>query len=436
MAIVLENALLADIDPPNVETGALRIDGGRIVQRGDQVVREDGDSTLDCGGCVVFPGFVNGHAHLYSALAAGMPAPPKSPGNFVEILEYIWWRLDRALDAESIEMSGRIGALDAVRCGTTTLIDHHASPNCIEGSLGFLERGIADVGLRGVLCYETTDRNGRAGRDAGIAENRRYLEKLRAKPGHQFAGLVGAHAAFTLEDDTLDELAALADSLGSGVHIHVAEDPADEAHSREKHQQPLIDRLAAHGLLTLRAVFAHGTHLDAAAIARVNEVGLTLAHNPRSNMNNSVGYTPVAQFHCPVMLGTDGIGSDMFTEAKHAWFKACDAAAGLSPNDVLRMLATSARRATAALGVTLGKLAVDAAADVVITDYCPATPLTGENLSGHFIYAMGSPHVATVIADGRLVLRDRKLMTCDERAVRAASRDVATRLWQRMAAID
>ena len=280
MAILLTNALLADLDPPRVEPGCLRLDGGSIVARAAHLDPQPDDEVVDCGGAVVLPGLVNGHAHLYSALAAGMPAPPKSPGNFVEILKYVWWRLDRALDATSIEMSGRIGALDALRCGTTTLIDHHASPNCIDCSLDFLERGIADVGLRGVLCYETTDRNGPAGRDAGVEENHRYLEKLRAEPSRQFAGMVGAHALFTLEDDTLDQLARLANDFNTGVHVHVAEDPADEVDCRAKHKQSLIERLAAHKILRPESIFAHGTHLDADAIARVNEVGPTLAPQP------------------------------------------------------------------------------------------------------------------------------------------------------------
>ena len=435
MGIVLENAILADIDPPRVEPGSLRIDGGRIVERGKSVSRELGDEVIDCGGAVVLPGLVNGHAHLYSALATGMPPPPKPPENFREILELVWWRLDQALDAESIEMSARIGALDALRCGTTTLIDHHASPNCIAGSLDLIEKALAEVGLRGVLCYETTDRHGPDGCYAGLEENHRYLEKHYGRPGNQFAGLVGAHASFTLEDETLGQLADLAADFDTGVHIHVAEDPCDEEDCQERHQQFLIDRLANARLLMPESVFAHCTHLDPEAIVRVSRAGLTVAHNPRSNMNNAVGYPLVASFRCPVMLGTDGIGSDMFAEAKCAWFKSRDERAGLTPNHVLAMLANSARRASAALDITLGKLEPGAAADIVITDYRPSTPLASENLAGHFVFAMGSHHVASVIADGEWALRDRVVQTCDETDTRSAGYDVAARLWERMAAL-
>jgi putative selenium metabolism protein SsnA len=436
MATVFANALLVDIDTPNVEAGELRVKDGRIQERGAHVSRAAEDAVIDCGGAALLPGLVNGHMHLYSALAAGMPAPPQTPRNFVENLRYVWWRLDRAHDAESIAMSGRVGALDAVRCGTTTLIDHHASPDCIADSLDCLERGIADVGPRAILCYETTDRNGRPGREAGIEENHRYLEKFRRKPSQQFAGMVGAHASFTLEDETLDALATTAERFATGVHIHVAEDPADEADCRTNHRQSLIDRLADHALLTPSAVFAHGTHLDLAAIARLGDVGLTLAHNPRSNMNNGVGYTPIAQFQCPVMIGTDGIGSDLFTESRVAWFKSRDAHAGLTPNRFLAMLATSARRASAALGVTLGRLAVDAAADIVVTSYRPATTLTGENLAGHFLFAMGPQHVTHVMIGGRWVLRDHQIVCCNESEVRQEARRVTTDVWQRMAAIE
>jgi putative selenium metabolism protein SsnA len=433
MALVLQNAVLVDFDPPRVETGGLRIDGGQIVARGAVTIAPD-DEVVDCRGAVVLPGLVNGHTHLYSALAVGMPAP-RPPKNFLEILQLVWWRLDQALDAESIEMSARIGALEAVHCGTTTLIDHHASPNCIGGSLDLIERGLDSVALRGVVCYETTDRHGRTGRKAGLAENRRYLQKCRANSGGRFAGLVGAHASFTLDDESLSELVRMADEFNVGVHIHVAEDPCDEETCRKEHGVSLIERLDQHKLVKPGSIFAHGTHLDAVAIERVNGVGLSLAHNPRSNMNNSVGYTPVAKFRSPVMLGTDGIGADMFNEARTAWFKSCDARAGLAPQDILRMLAASARRASASLGVILGQLSVGAAGDVVVTDYVPFTELTEGNLAAHVIFAMGPQQVRHVAVDGRWVLRDRKVIYCEESAVRKQAAIVAKQLWNRMTKI-
>lgn len=433
MAILLRDALLCDYDPPAVERADLRIAEGRIVARGARLRREPGDECIDCGGAVVLPGLVNGHTHLYSALAVGMPPPSHAPRNFREILERIWWRLDQALDESSVALSARIGALHALRCGTTTLIDHHASPRCIAGSLDLIELELAQVGLRGVLCYETSDRHGSAGRQAGLEENRRYLARCAARPDGLFAGLAGAHASFTLEDETLDALAELCDEFGVGVHIHVAEDPCDERESLQRHGRALIDRLDRHGLLRPRAVLAHCTHLNARALARVNQTEVTVAHNARSNMNNAVGYAPIASLHCPVMLGTDGIGADMLAEARAAWYLSRHEHAGRTPADMVAMLAAAARRASAALGVTLGRLQAGAAADVVLTDYLPHTPLTAENLAAHLLFGLSSANVRGVLVAGRWRLRDRLVVDRDEAADRAAAREAAAALWSRMA---
>jgi len=433
--ILLTNAILADLDPVRVEPCSLRIDAGKIAGRGTKLAPETGDEVIDCGGAVVLPGLVNGHTHLYSALAVGMPPPPHDPKNFLEILKSVWWRLDQALDAESIEMSARIGAIDALRCGTTTLIDHHASPNCIAGSLDLIRKGLADIGVRGVLCYETTDRHGLPGAAAGLEENERFLARCKKDADGQFAALAGAHASFTLKDDRLAALAKLAAEYKVGVHIHVAEDPCDEQDCIEKHNVALIDRLAKHGLLRRESLFAHGTHLSPVAVARVIEAGLTMAHNPRSNMNNAVGYAPVASFKSPVMLGTDGIGADLFAEAKHAWFISRHQHAGLSPAQITGLLAASARRASESLGLTLGKLDVNAAADIVITDYVPATPLASDNLPGHFLFAMNSANVVHVVVNGQWAVRDRAVLARDEANIRGESARVAAQLWKRMNSI-
>jgi putative selenium metabolism protein SsnA len=435
MAIVLSNAMLVDLDSIRVDSGGLRIDAGRIAARGPKLVPEPGDEVVDCGGAVVLPGFVNGHTHLYSALAVGMPPPPQIPRNFLEILKFVWWRLDRALDAESIEMSARIGAIEGLRNGTTTLIDHHASPNCIAGSLDLVRKGLADIGVRGVLCYETTDRHGPAGAAAGLEENERFLARCRREAGGQFAALVGAHASFTLGDERLDALAKLAAEYKAGVHIHVAEDPCDERACREQHNMALIDRLAKHGLLRPESIFAHGTHLSPEAVAQVNAAGLTMAHNPRSNMHNAVGYAPVAAFRCPVMLGTDGIGADMFAEARSAWLISRHQHAGIPPGRVIEMLAASARRASASLGVTLGKLDAGAAADIIVTDYVPFSPLTAENLPGHFLFGMSAGNVLHVLVNGQWAVRDRAVLARDEAAVRAQSARIASEFWKRLQSI-
>lgn len=435
MPTLFRDALLVELDPPTVRRSDLRIADGRIASLDRDLTLQSGDEIVDCGGAVLMPGLVCGHTHLYSALAAGMPAPSRQPRNFHEILELIWWRLDRAHNLESVRASGQIGALAALRCGTTTLIDHHASPNCIEGSLTALEEGIAEVGCRGVLCYEVTDRNHEAEGSEGLVESERYIRTCQGRVDGRFAALVGAHASFTLREQSLATCVEMASELGVGVHIHVAEDPVDERLTREKFGVGLLDRFERVGLLEVPGtILGHGTHLSESDMARLAEFRehLHLAHNPSSNMNNGVGYTKVANAKLPVVLGTDGIGTDMWREARIAEFKSHDADAALPFGGSLKLLAESARLASRALGVTLGKLEVGAAADLVLTNYRPATPLEGNNLAGHFLFALGSEFVQSVMIDGRWCLRDGKVVSCDEAALRANAVETTRELWSRM----
>ena len=435
MPTVFKNATLVQLDPPQVERGDLRQAGGEIVAVGQKASVQDGDEVVDCGGAVLMPGLVNGHTHLYSALAAGMPAPPTPPANFHEILKFIWWRLDRAHSLESVRASGTVGALAAVRCGTTTLVDHHASPSAIAGSLTELESGIAEVGCRGVLCYEVTDRNHPDEAAEGIEENRRYVQSCQKQVGNQFAGMVGAHASFTLEEESLARCVELARELGVGVHIHAAEDPVDEQITREQFGRRLLDRFEHHGLLELPGtIIAHGTHFSDDDVARINrhKDTVTMAHNPASNMNNGVGYSRPVRLARRPMLGTDGIGANMFGEARTALFKSHDAGAPLPFAAPFEMLGQSARYASACLGTKLGVLETGAAADLVLTSYRPATPLSSDNLAGHLIYALGPEYVQDVMIAGRWVLRGGQVVSCDEQAVRAEAVEIAQRLHGRM----
>jgi putative selenium metabolism protein SsnA len=435
MATFFRDALLVQLEPARVESGNLRVADGSIVAVGADVKSEPGDEVVDCGGAVLMPGLVNGHTHLYSALAAGMPAPPREPRNFHEILQLVWWRLDRAHDLESIEVSGQIGALAAIRCGTTTLIDHHASPNAIEGSLTALENGIAAVGCRGVLCYEVTDRNRPDEGEQGLAENERYAKECAARRDGRFAAMVGAHASFTLEEKSLLACVAIARLLGIGVHIHAGEDPVDERITRERFGCGLMERFDRVGLLdTPGSILAHCTHFSDTDFAMANNRCDTfaVAHNPSSNMNNTVGYAPVVKLTRPPQLGTDGIGAGMWREARVAEFKSHDAGLPLEFGKSLEMLGQSAHFASRALGVKLGVLVPGAAADLVLTNYRPATPLTSENVAGHFLFAMGPEFVRDVMIAGNWILRGGVVETCDEPNLRTRSADVAKALWQRM----
>ena len=425
--MLLKGALLATFDPPGVEPAELRIVGETIAERGPALLPLSGEDVLDLSGALVLPGLVNAHTHLYSALARGMPGPPEPPQSFVEILERVWWRLDRALDEESTYLSGLVGAVEAALSGVTLLVDHHASPSFIRGSLTALRRAVEEVGLRSVLCYETTDRNGSEGRDLGVEENRQFLAHGTTRLTR---GLVGAHASFTLGDESLERLAAVVRETGSGFHIHVAEDRADVEDCRRRFGCSLPERLARHGLLGPRTLLAHGVHLSSREITSVDETGAFFAHNPRSNMNNAVGRAPVEAM-ARAALGTDGMDQDVLAEARAAFLKLRDAGLPDAAAHALRLLSGGQRLASALFGQSFGVLTPGAPADLVVLDYRPPTPLHSGNLAGHLLFGIDRSHVRSVMVAGRFVVRDRRLVTVDAGEVFTRAREAAPRLWSR-----
>jgi putative selenium metabolism protein SsnA len=426
--MLLGNATVVALDPPRVEKASLRIEGERIAARGPSLVPAAGEEVVDLEGTLVLPGLVNAHTHLYSALARGMPGPKEPPRTFVEILERVWWRLDRALDEESVHLSGLVGAIEAARSGTTVLLDHHASPSFIGGSLATLRRAVEEVGVRSVLCYETTDRNGLEGRDAGIAENRDFLT---AGPTALTCAMVGGHASFTLSDESLDRLAALVRDANSSLHVHAAEDRADVEDCQRRAGTGVVERLRRHGLLSRRTLLVHGVQLSGPELVDAQAAGAWVVHCPRSNMNNGVGHAPTVAFR-RAALGTDGLDEDMLAEARAAYLRMRDAGRADALDAALAMLAGAHRLAAALFGIPLGTLDSGAPADLVVLDYRPPTPLSAENLAGHLLFGLDRSHVRSTMVAGRFVLRDRRVTTVDEAAVLARARTAAAALWERM----
>jgi cytosine/adenosine deaminase-related metal-dependent hydrolase len=333
-------------------------------------------------------GLVCGHHHLYSALARGMPPPPRRPTDFVGILEQIWWRLDVALDLEMIRWSAMLGALEALECGTTAIVDHHESPNAIEGSLSVIAEACATVGVRSCLAYGVTDRHGADGARRGLAENERFL-----RAGGR--GMVGVHAAFTCSDATLASAASLAADLGVGVHIHVAEATVDAGAGI---------RLA--GLARPDWLLVHCVHLD-------RDLPGTIAHNPRSNMNNAVGYARPASRRNPVVLGTDGIGADMLEEFRLAYARHREDDVTATPLSAWRWLQDGYR------------LMPEAADDIVVWD----RPGAGDPWWAAFTPGLRARHVTVA---GEKVLQDGAATRVDADEVRAKAAEQAARLFARL----
>jgi len=371
-------------------------------------------------------GLVCSHHHLYSTLARGMPAPPRQPTGFVSILEQVWWRLDAALDLEMLRWSATLGAVQALMCGTTAIIDHHASPSYIQGSLDTLRRAIEEVGLRSALCYEVTDRNGTEGRDLGLAEN----EAFQSVQSPLTRGMIGGHASFTLSPESLDRLRDLGQRTGGAVHIHAAEDAIDLFDCQARYGIGLLQRLDAHGLLA-RTLLAHCVHLTEAEVAEAHAHGCWIAHNPRSNMNNAVGYAPTAALK-RAALGTDGIDGDMLAETRAAYLKMRDAGRADAMPAALELLAGGHRLAAALFGLPFGKLDGGAPADLVALDYAPPTPLHTGNLGGHLLFGVDRSHVRSVMVAGRWVVRDRRVTGVDAAAAFARARAAAPEVWRRM----
>jgi putative selenium metabolism protein SsnA len=426
--MLLKDGTVATLDPPRVEKASLRIKGERIVERGPSLAPAAGEEILELEGALVLPGLVNAHTHLYSALARGMPGPAEPPRSFVEILERVWWRLDRALDEESVYLSALVGAVDAARSGTTVLFDHHASPSFIPGSLATLGRAVEEAGLRSVLCYETTDRNGLEGRDAGIAENRAFLVRGPSALTH---GMVGAHASFTLSDASLDALAAATRDAGSRLHVHAAEDRADVDDCRKRCGVGIVERLRRHRLLDRGTILVHGVHLSEDELREAQASGAWMIHCPRSNANNGVGHTRTSAFE-RAALGTDGLDQDVLAETRAAFLGMRDGGRADALAAAVDLLAGGHRLAAAFFGLPFGQLDRDAPADLVVLDYRPPTPLTSANLAGHLLFGVDRSHVRSTMVAGRFVLRDRRLTTVDEAAVLARARLAAGALWERM----
>lgn len=258
---------------------------------------------------------INGHTHLYSGLAPlGMPAPARSPESFVAILEEVWWKLDRALDAASLRASARYYVAAARAAGCRGLVDHHESPDLIEGSLDIIADACQELGMPAVVCYGATERNGgRVEAERGLAECRRFIEENQ-RP--LVRGAIGLHASFTVSDGTIREAGALARELGAPLHVHVAEAASDVDDARRRGYAGVINRFAVLDALVPGSIFAHGVHLSAAEVIAVDAAGVWLVHNPRSNDGNQVGYASVLAGSSRVALGTDGYPADLMTEAE------------------------------------------------------------------------------------------------------------------------
>jgi putative selenium metabolism protein SsnA len=417
----------------------LRIDDGVIREIAQSIELEalyPDEERIDARGQLVMPGNICAHTHFYGAYARGLAIPGPAPENFPQILRRLWWPLDRSLDEDAVRMSALVSLVDAVKHGTTTLFDHHASPNFIEGSLDVIADAVDQAGLRAVLCYEVTDRDGTDKAEAGIAENVRFIKASRNRA--RVRGMFGLHAGLSLGDETLKKCVD-AKPPETGFHIHVAEHEADEQRSLQLHGKRVVQRLHDLGILGKRTILAHCVHINESERALIQETKSWITHQPRSNMNNAVGtmaFDELLQRWMQVGLGNDGFSNNMWEEWKAAyllhkivhrdprranglWVKE----AAIENNAKLAHLFFPKR--------PIGQLMVGAVADLIFVDYHPFTPMTSGNLPWHIIFGFEASMVTLTMCAGVVLMKDRQLLTLDEKAIAEEALAFAPEVWAR-----
>ncbi|MEN9564004.1 MAG: Chlorohydrolase/aminohydrolase [Chloroflexota bacterium] len=441
--MLITNANIITWENPNriLTNHAVLIEGDRIKEVGTTkslTAKHPKAKSFDARGQYLMPGGICAHTHFYGAFARGMAIPGAAPKDFPEILKKLWWPLDRSLDAEGVRYSALVCLIDAIKHGTTTLIDHHASPNAIDGSLDVIADAVDKSGLRAVLCYEVTDRDGNEKANAGIQENVRFLKRLASNPHPRLSAAFGLHASLTLSGATLQ---ACASSLpeGAGFHIHTAEHESDEYDSLQKSGMRVIDRLHKHGILGPNTIAAHGVHFDAREMEILKETGTWLTHQPRSNMNNGVGTAQVEsmlRLGIKVCLGNDGFTNSMWDDWKAAYL--LHKAEHRDPRrmggyDVQQMAIynNAALANTFFPNASIGQVTPGAVADLILVDYQPFTPLTDGNAPWHIIFGFQQSMVTSTMVAGKFLMKDRELLTLNEAEITARAREIAPRIWKK-----
>ncbi len=420
--ILIGNGTIITLGAQNqlIEHGAVLVHDNRIAAIDtNTVLRQQYPNAeyLDANEGLIMPGFLCTHTHFYGAFARGVAIPGEPPRNFPEILERLWWRLDKLLTLEDTRASAEIFMADAIRHGVTCVIDHHASPNAIEGSLDVIADAVGQAGIRACLAYEVSDRDGPRVIADGI----------------------------TLSPSTLERCAAGGAELGVGFHIHVAEDVSDESDSVTRYQKRVVERLEADRILGPRSIAVHCVHVNSGEIGRLAETHTNSVHNPRSNMNNAVGRAPaegMLEAGVNVGLGNDGFSMNMMQEMKAAYLlhKLALADPRAMPADLVLNMAfqQNARiidavfRPFAPTFPPVGELSVGAAADIVLLDYLPPTPMSSGNFPWHLIFGMDAHHVNSTMVAGRWLMRNHQLLTIDEARIHARAKELSQALWERM----
>lgn len=440
--IIIGNGRLITRDSgnPYYEDGAVVLDGSVIFKLGktnDMRKLFPQAEFVDAKGGVIMPAFINTHEHIYSAMARGLSINGYNPKGFLDILDGMWWTIDRNLTLEQTRQSARATYIDSIKNGVTTVFDHHASYGEISGSLYAIEDAAKEMGVRSCLCYEVSDRDGMDKARLAVKENESFIKHALSDKSDMLAAMMGLHASFTLSDETL-ELCAASKPQEVGYHIHVAEGIEDLHHCLKHYGKRIIDRLMDMGILGSKTITAHCIYVNAHEMELLRETDTMVVHNPESNMGNACGCPPTMEIvHRGILtgLGTDGYTHDMIESYKVANIlhkhHLCDATAAWG--EVPQMLFEgNAKIAGRYFDKELGVLKTGATADVIVMDYNPPTPMDGSNCNGHILFGMTGRNVVTTVCNGKVLMKDRELIGIDEEKVMAEIREESAKLWKKL----
>jgi putative selenium metabolism protein SsnA len=432
--------ITGDPENPFIDDGAVLVAGQRIVAVGPGAqirAAHPGEEMVDVGGRVIMAGLINAHTHAYSAYARGM-AVHRPTNNFTQILENLWWRLDRLLTLEDVELNAGTTFVECIRNGVTTVFDHHSSPNAVSGSLQTMADVAADIGIRTSLCYETSDRDGAAVLAAAIEENTSFMRKVNTDEQDMVKALFGLHASFTLSEESLDAACAAKEGIAGGFHVHVAEAASDQAHSQARYAKRVVQRFHDHGMLGPTTIAAHCVHAGPEELELLRDTDTNVVHNPQSNMGNAVGVASVVDMlsrGLRVGLGTDAYTADVLASAQVAKILASDHLGDPSVGfaQALQLAFVNNPKICAQFfRQELGVLKAGAYADLITVAYRPFTPLDAQSAGGHILFGMSGSQVADTMVNGAWVMRERDILTVDEAAIFARSRERAPRIWAQM----
>ena len=438
---MIKNGLIVTMDRGRrIFNGSVAIENGKIIAAGRTVKVGKPEEVMDAKGKIVIPGLVCSHTHLYGMLLRGAPLRIEPPTDFLQILQRVWWPMDEAMTRDDAYASALIASLEFLKTGTTLFADTFSGPNAIGGVLDRIASAVEQVGIRGVLAFEATERRTHAEGARGVRENERFIKKVRKERRARVRGMFGIHASFTVSDELLRYVRGLASRYKAPITIHTSEGLIDTYHSYEQFGRRTVERLHHVGLLGPDVVLAHCVNVNDDELAIIKETGAKVAHNPMSNMLNAVGVAPVAKMlgmGIPVGLGNDGYIFDGFENLRAAFLlhkMALRDPRAISPMEALEM-ATIRGAELYKLEGELGSIEVGKQADLIVVNPAIApTPLTPSSVVGHLVNTVDGDDVETVIVGGEVVMRGRKVLRIDEEEAVKIARRSAEKLWQRLGA--